>query len=83
MNVVATEALDEALSDGLRHLLALGDELHRVVLGDGRGEELRADGGQHLVVPVSAQLTVDFREVVDLGLVQNLQRVRRGGGHSI
>ena len=64
----------ELFPDHHGDLLALRDELRGVELGDHALEHLVADGGQHLLVEVDAQLLVHDRDLQRVGAREDAQR---------
>lgn len=56
------------------YALTLCDELRGVELGDDALEHLVADGGEHTLVIVGAQLTRDLRQLTLLWPEQHTQR---------
>ena len=67
-------ALLQLLDDLARHLLAHRQQLVRVVLRDDGLEHLVADGRQHAVVEVLAELLENFGQLRLLGAAQHAQR---------
>jgi hypothetical protein len=64
-DVEARGSPDEVVADESGDVLALGDELRGVELGDDALQDLVHDGRQHALVVVGAQGAVDLREGVD------------------